>query len=109
MFGSARDNNTNGAKERMTNEGGPTIKNAEAKSEQFKDKAGTMASKAADYVQDAADTAGDKAQDMADIAGKSLANVGDIVAKNVQSNPVRAGLVALAVGLSLGILYGRRG
>jgi len=103
MFVAAKDNQTNAAKE-----GAQPMDDLKETARHFKADTREAASAMKDDLEDAARRTGRHARDIVDSAGHSLSGAGEVLTVKIRDNPVQSSLIALGVGIVLGILFKKR-
>jgi ElaB/YqjD/DUF883 family membrane-anchored ribosome-binding protein len=108
MYATAKDHKTNATKDDMINEGGRTVHDGKAAAHHFKDDARDAATAVRDDLEGVARRTGHHARELADSAGHSLADTGKAMTVKMRDYPVQSSLIALGVGLAVGMFFRRR-
>jgi len=108
MFATAKDNKANMAKDGMVNEGGPTTHDIKATTHHFKDDMRDTTKAVRDDVEDLARRTGHHMRELADSAGHSIKGVGEAMTVKIRDNPIQSSVIALGIGVLLGMLYRHR-
>ena len=107
MFASSKDTKITAAKDGMLNEGGHTEDNYSSAEHHFSADARIAAEAVKRDLEDTAHRTGVHVRELADSAGHSLADAGQSMTIKIRENPVQASLIALGLGLTVGLLYRR--
>jgi ElaB/YqjD/DUF883 family membrane-anchored ribosome-binding protein len=108
MFASSKDNKMSSAKDGMTNEGGNSVEDIKEKARHFSGEARDAANAVKDDLADVARRTGHHARELADSAGHNFSDIGQTLSHKIRDKPVQSSMIALGVGLVVGMLYSRR-
>ena len=108
MFASPKETKTSPATDGMINEGGHTIDGIKETARHIRRDANDAAHAVKDNLEGAARRSGQYVREIADSAGQGLSEAGQTVTHKIRDNPVQSSIVALGVGVVIGMIFNRR-
>lgn len=107
MFATTKDGKAHAGKDHAAHEESHIVHDVKEAAHRFKDDARDAAATLKDDVEEIARRTGRHAREMADSAGHDVADAGEAILIKIRDNPIQSSLIALGVGLALGIFYRR--
>ena len=108
MFASTKDNKMSAAKDGMVNEGGHPVEDIKEKARHFRSEAQDAATAVKDDLEGVARRTGEHMREVADSAGNSLSDIGQAMTLKIREKPVQSSVIAVVVGVVIGMLFSRR-
>jgi len=106
MFESGK-NKSNNEKDGAIHESGYDMHDLKDSARGFKSDVKEAASAVGDDLEAVARRTGQQARHLADSAEHSLSDIGATVTHKIRNNPIQSSLIALGIGLTIGMLYRR--
>lgn len=106
MYATAKENKMS-SPDNMINEGDPITDAVKDSARHFKDSTKDAAASIKDDLGAVAQRTTKQVRELADAAEHNLADIGDAMANKIHNHPVQSTLIALGVGVVVGLLYRR--
>jgi len=107
MFAASKESRINSDPDTMISEGDPITDAVKESARQFKDSTRDAASAIKDDLGAVAQRTTKHVRELADSAEHGLADIGDAMAAKIHHHPIQSALVALGIGVVVGMLYRR--
>ncbi len=107
MFETAKHNKVHATRDGTTHAEGDAMHDVREAANHFKEDIKDAAGTVKNDIEDIARRTGQHARELTDSAGHSLTDIGAVMKLKIRDNPIESSLIALGIGLTLGILYRR--
>ena len=107
MFETSKHDKAHATKDGALNQEGHIVHDVREAANHFTSDVKDAASTIKHDIEDVARRTGQHARELTDSAEHSLTDIGAAIKVKIRDNPVQSSLIALGVGLALGILYRR--
>jgi ElaB/YqjD/DUF883 family membrane-anchored ribosome-binding protein len=107
MLATANEHKVNAAKGHRANRGSHNAHGAKATAHSFGDDVRGATAAVKDDVEAVARRTGHHVRELADTAGHNIKDVREATTERIRDNPIQSSVIALGIGLLVGMLYRR--